>query len=546
MTFRLSVIELSLNNSTSTLLLRECSDLNEARTFFITNPQIADQRIERVFQEHLGAPEEFFAEHTTQGPSFTTDESHIRSSWLPSSMPAEESFHQDLFCMWLYTGRTQDIQWPCSKSGLMLCPGDEGLELRCDATGRELQFYELKSRPEGRRWLMIVPQRCSYWSNRHGENGWDAVILCDPPPTHALVNGTGGPVNVTRRIPFNGGYREFIPPAVVREGAISENTRQALDLIPVEPGEFDAQRARRYHAVNDRRRVLQEQLDSPSPPRLSMFEDLRYYFCRHAKVLENREHPSCATLFPLKLIASHFCVVHDFVAFQTAKMRSTGWNLRRETAEQVRAAQEVETAWSRFRCTEYLEAVTAMLDTLGAATDEHHTPPYFYDSFNSIYRRGNFFDGPYRHTPTRSRERPAIEERGRAVPPDAATSHYSSDWKSPINDFIFLHRQFTLRREDYDRITTSIAALAGIIAGRLGIDEAKTAKALTFVAMCFAPLSWVSGIYSMEVFGPDGPFFWQYWLTALPTMFAVWGVFFVWKYKWWAAALSFIVRRWLT
>ncbi|KAK4444210.1 hypothetical protein QBC34DRAFT_385485 [Podospora aff. communis PSN243] len=89
-------------------------------------------------------------------------------------------------------------------------------------------------------------------------------------------------------------------------------------------------------------------------------------------------------------------------------------------------------------------------------------------------------------------------------------------WKFPINDFNKLHRQFTLRREGYDRITTSIAALAGIIAGRPGIDDAKTAKALTFVAMCFGPLSWVSGIYSMEAFGPDGRFFWQYWVTAVP------------------------------
>ncbi|KAK0624017.1 hypothetical protein B0T14DRAFT_192238 [Immersiella caudata] len=557
MNFRLSVIDLSLDDSASRLTLLESSNLDEVRNFFPViaprnrgrrifilersgaylprRPRVPDGTIEKALSDHLGTPETFFTEHTAQGPAFTANEAHIRSSWLPSSMPADEIFHHDMFSMWLYTGSTKDVQWPCSKSGRRLCPGDEGVELRCDATGRELQFYELKSRPEGKRWLMIVPQRCSYWSSLYGEGGWDTLILCDPPPTYGKVNRTGGPVSLVKRIPFNNGYREFLPPSAVRHGAVSDYTRQELTLIPRQPGE-DALAARRRHAINVQRRALQEQLDCPSPPRTCMFDDLRYYFCKHAQLLDIRDHPSCVTLFPLKLIAGHFVVVHDFVAFQTARMRSTGWNLRRETAEQVRAAQEVETAWSRFRCTEYLEAVTSVLDTLDVARDSHHTHPYFYPS-PTIYRRATFFDRPRSYDPQGRIGHPETL-------PDAVPPLHTSDWKSPINDFIYLHRQFSLRREDYDRITTSIAALAGIISGRLGIDEAKTAKALTFVAMCFAPLSWISGVYSMEVFGPDGEFFWQYWATALPTMLAVWGVFFIWKYKWWVVGLRVLVGLW--
>jgi len=49
----------------------------------------------------------------------------------------------------------------------------------------------------------------------------------------------------------------------------------------------------------------------------------------------------------------------------------------------------------------------------------------------------------------------------------------------------------------------------------------------------------------MEAFGSDGSSFWQYWVTALPTMLAVWGIFFVWKYKWWAVViLSVAVGMW--
>jgi len=200
MSFRLSVIGLSLDNPVSTLALRESSSLSEVSAFFAANPprhrygrtfilersgayrphppDFEAQTIEKVLHDRLGVPDDFLDEHTTQGPAFTTDEDHIRSSWLPSSMPAEKRFHQDLFSMWLYTGCTQDVQWPCSVTGRMLCPGDEGLALRCEATGRELQFYQRKTLPEGlplpegRRWLMIVPHRCSYWSVRRGDS-WD-------------------------------------------------------------------------------------------------------------------------------------------------------------------------------------------------------------------------------------------------------------------------------------------------------------------------------------------------------------------------------------
>ena len=93
-----------------------------------------------------------------------------------------------------------------------------------------------------------------------------------------------------------------------------------------------------------------------------------------------------------------------------------------------------------------------------------------------------------------------------------------------------------MRRHDYDRITTSIAALAGIIAGRVGIitgrvavSEAKAAKSLSYVAMLFAPLAWVAAVYSMpDQFAPGGPLFWKYWATAVPFMLFVWLLITTW------------------
>jgi hypothetical protein len=251
----------------------------------------------------------------------------------------------------------------------------------------------------------------------------------------------------------------------------------------------------------------------------SIFDGLRYYFTQHASLLESLSSPSCTTLFPLKIISSQYCVLHAFINFQTATMRSTGWALQRQNHEQQRAADDVELAWSRFRCSDYLEAIESILDSLGIPYSEPPTP-------TNIYNRRR--DGPAR--PRRAFTGASL--LGLADGDDGPAA--VQDWRCHASDFLFLHRQFVLRRLDYDRITTSIAALLSIIMGRLGIDEAKTVKTLTYVAMAFAPLSWVASVFSLSensVYGPTRPQFWQYWATALPATVAVFLVFLSWQVR---------------
>ncbi|KAK3386834.1 hypothetical protein B0H63DRAFT_468464 [Podospora didyma] len=271
-----------------------------------------------------------------------------------------------------------------------------------------------------------------------------------------------------------------------------------------------------------------------SPPQTSMFDDLTYYFTQHAHHLDTRlSQPCCTTLFPLKLIAAHFSTLHDFVAFQTATMRSRGWSLRRETADQIRAAHEVELAWSRFRCTEYIEVLARILDFLRVGYDDYltHLPVNYYNTHHNGRARGCFDVTCQAVRCIRARQSVQHPSAEAIIPPEDSSSSCVSDWKSSAAaaDFVLLHRQFLLRREDYDRITTSIAALAGIISGRVGIEEARTAKALTFVAMCFAPLSWVSSVYSIPDAESAGPLFRKYWASALPATLAVWLVFLAWQ-----------------
>lgn len=64
----------------------------------------------------------------------------------------------------------------------------------------------------------------------------------------------------------------------------------------------------------------------------------------------------------------------------------------------------------------------------------------------------------------------------------------------------------------------SLAALNGMIGGRISILEARAAKSLTLVAMLFAPPACVASIFSIpaSIFGEKGPPFWWYWAVALP------------------------------
>jgi len=98
-------------------------------------------------------------------------------------------------------------------------------------------------------------------------------------------------------------------------------------------------------------------------------------------------------------------------------------------------------------------------------------------------------------------------------------------------DFKWIHEQLMLRRDDYDRLTTSMSALAGIIGTRQALEEtrlqkeesmralreAKSTKTLTVIAMAFAPMAWTSQLFSMtDLFVPGGRQFWVYFAVSLP------------------------------
>lgn len=270
------------------------------------------------------------------------------------------------------------------------------------------------------------------------------MILCDPPPTIVRLNNTQVNLKITA---FEGGYHGFIP-----------------DYI------------------------LGTKLDNPSHK--SFMGDLTYYFMNHVDVLGTIQDPTSAAIFPRKLVASHYCQLLGFVSHQTASMRSSGWAAQRRTQQEVDESNQVETAWSQFKCPEYLEALGAALDSLGIP---HGREPYDTSDAASIVEADS-------------------TNRAQDPPPGVG------DWLSSTPDFLYLHREFRAHLADYARMTSSLAALNGMIGGRIAILEARTAKSLTLVAMVFAPPACVASIFSIpfDVFGEGGPRFWWYWVAAVP------------------------------
>lgn len=60
-------------------------------------------------------------------------------------------------------------------------------------------------------------------------------------------------------------------------------------------------------------------------------------------------------------------------------------------------------------------------------------------------------------------------------------------------------------------------SLVQLIDSRKSISQAEDVKRLSFIALVFIPLSYVTGIFSMaDQYGPGSDRFWIYWDTSLP------------------------------
>jgi hypothetical protein len=291
-------------------------------------------------------------------------------------------------------------------------------------------------------------------------------VLCDPPP--------------------NTIYREWRPLSGTLQTVYNPENETHLKPEHIKPfkGGYDdfIQQPNGYFKFIER--LASNMESTPGPPKTSMLDDICHYYEHHSDILKDFQDP---TIFVKKITAAHYIQLTGFVAHQLESIRSADWSgqdngagsvRRRSRRDQnVQREDSIEAQWARFRCSQYVYDIEATLLDLGIPWGD----------------------------------------------PSASTC---KDWRTSEKDFQYISRRLLALRADYDRLTTAMVGLGGMIRNRQAVNEAaqslreaKTVKTLTFIAMFFIPLEWIAALFSMtDPFSPRGPHFWVYFAVSGPTV----------------------------
>ncbi|KAF1830524.1 hypothetical protein BDW02DRAFT_601608 [Decorospora gaudefroyi] len=303
--------------------------------------------------------------------------------------------------------------------------------------------------------VSIIDRRVAYWHRTVGADGWDVVILCDPPLRRPHVwkpgkEGKDGTFDANLRAfernePFQGGFRDFTSPTTVSPHDCAYLTRNSLS------------------------------------------EDISYYLLNLKALGITSPSLSPGHTDPLfilqKIIAAHYM---QLMSFTTSHIRSLQRFLVRNDVLHDVEIDWVEARWSEIvditlRCNEYIDNLEAMMLGFGISFEEPQ--------------------------PIRSNN---------------------------CNNDISLDFQFILHQAQACKIRASelngaLTALTSMVSNaqahdeaRVSLREAKNVKALTIVAMLFIPLSFTSGLFSMnEQYMPGRNDFSTFWFVSVPLIIMV-------------------------
>ncbi|MCJ1443638.1 MAG: hypothetical protein MMC23_004137 [Stictis urceolatum] len=277
-----------------------------------------------------------------------------------------------------------------------------------------------------------VHRKASYWAARKPRDGWDVLLVVDP-PIKALIGGK--PLYViepARPEPYQGGYADFIPYGSTKDACATSG-----------------------------------------PQRESMLDDICYYWTSYHNLVEVGADPQIATIFLQKIIASHYMLLLEFLS---ARQNRLEWPLTRRNDLGSFDLKWVEQSWSELRLfsRRYVDDIT-FIETITTALGISETDANS-DTFNSSL------------------------------------------------DFLHGHKRMSRLEAKCHAIIDAYSALASLVVGqqsmqdtKRSISEAKSVKALTWLASCFVPLSFICGIFSMnDRYLPGANLFWVYFVVALP------------------------------
>lgn len=213
--------------------------------------------------------------------------------------------------------------------------------------------------------------------------------------------------------------------------------------------------------------TLENVVRTSGPPKTSPFDDLCYYFENHSDCLQLSQQPESCTVFMLKLVASEYVQFNQYVYTLLSHL---AWLLsRRQTFHDFQMSW-VEECWSD-------------LVALQRRIDDH--------------RRN-------------------LRVIGQTLRSSNAWQALDG-WINPIPDFLFIDEQFRNAKEKSESLIAIFSGLAGIVANRRSLLEARGASALAFVGTIFVPMSLIASILSLpNNYQPGGPRFYQYWAISIP------------------------------
>lgn len=92
-------------------------------------------------------------------------------------------------------------------------------------------------------------------------------------------------------------------------------------------------------------------------------------------------------------------------------------------------------------------------------------------------------------------------------------------WKMVRNDIDYLQRQLQDYGQSLEQMITVATSMVQLMESRRSILEAVSVRRLTYIALVFIPLAWVSSLFSMsDGFLPGEKHFWIYFATSLPLL----------------------------
>ena len=285
------------------------------------------------------------------------------------------------------------------------------------------------------------------------------MILCDPPVQK--VNILAHPItsDILLSEPFQGGYPDFI---------------KHLDTNSIKSQMVEA------------------------PPRSCLLDDLCFYYEHHYQALVDLETPQLpiapiiATVFPLKIVCSHYLKLIDYFEVILNRLAKAEWRLSRQSDYNHRGSPAVEEQWSSLqlssrRLSEFSDDVEEILRDMGISVS------------------------------------------------DSVARATCVDWQSSDKDFQYIHHRLQKMKERVDQVMGSAMGLSNIIGSRealsearRSIREAKNAKTLTVVGLVFIPLAYTCSLFSMsDQFRPGSDLFWVYFAVSMPLVFLVFAGTFV-------------------